>query len=196
METGRRVEIENRRLLLDDFLKVEEAVVRYEQFDGGLSRWVRRLRVDRGDSVAALLFNVDTQRLLLVDQFKFPTLGPGSGWIVETVAGGVEEGESPIAAIRREVREEMGYDLAHVDHIATFYVSPGGSSERIFLYYGEVNEGARVGMGGGLVAEDEDIQVREYTYDEACAALDAGELVDAKTIIALQWLRGRMGSSG
>jgi nudix-type nucleoside diphosphatase (YffH/AdpP family) len=185
------VEILHREILLDDFFRIDAATLRYERFDGSLSEPVRRIRLDRGDSVASLVVHSGTGAVLLVDQFKYPTLGAGDGWIVEVVAGMMDPGETPEAAIRREVREEIGYELTHIEPVSTFFLSPGGSSERIFLFYGEVTSDSRVGPAGGLAGEGEDIAVREYPIPEAFAAMDRGEIIDAKTIIALHWLRQR-----
>ena len=136
--------------------------------------------------------NRDTGAIFLVEQFKYPTLERTGGWIVETVAGMIDEGETAEQAIRREVREEIGYEAASLQPIATFYVSPGAVSERIFLYCAEVTEAGRVGRGGGVAGEGEDIAVRACTPAQLWAALDAGELMDAKTIIAAMWLRERL----
>lgn len=192
MSQDNDVQIEQRRVILDDFFKVEEAVVRYRRFDGEVSEPVRRLSLERGDSVAALLLDVARQRVVLVEQFKYPTLAEGSGWIVETVAGMIDGGEDAETAVRREVQEEVGYTPLRLEPVATFYVSPGGSSERVFLYIAEVSESAKTGTGGGLAGEGEDIRTREYSLVEAFAALDAGAFCDAKTIIAIQWLRRRI----
>lgn len=186
-----RVEVYSTKLVLDDVFKVEEADLSYERFDGTMSSRVRRLKLERGDSVAALLYNVDSHRLLLINQFRYPTYGLGAGWLIEAIAGMVDKGESPEEAARREVEEETGYEVLSLEHVATFFLSPGGSSERIVLYYGEVTNATRPGAGGGLVGEGEDIALRGYTLDEAWAALDEGTIQDAKTIIGLQWLRQR-----
>jgi nudix-type nucleoside diphosphatase (YffH/AdpP family) len=192
-QVPRAVRILHQETLLDDFFRVDVATLQYERFDGSLSEPVRRLRLDRGDSVAALIVHTGTGCALLVEQFKYPVLGvgDGDGWIVEVVAGMVDHGETPEAAIRREVREEIGYELAHLERVSTFFVSPGGSSERVFLFYGEVSADDRTGPPGGITAEGENIAIREYRIPEALAAVERGEIVDAKTIISLYWLRQR-----
>jgi ADP-ribose pyrophosphatase len=126
--------------------------------------------------------------VLFTEQFRFPALEKGPGWLLEIIAGMIDAGEAPEGALRREIAEELGYGVDRVEHIATFYVSPGGSSERIWLYYAEVSEGGRVSEGGGLPGEHEDIRVVSLTAEEARTALADGRLVDAKTIIGLQWL--------
>ncbi len=189
----KRVQIENKKLIFDDFFKIEEANLRYERFDGKMSNMVRRLNFERGDSVAAVLFNKETQRVLLVNQFKYPTYEKGPGWISETVAGILETNENPEEAIRREIVEETGYQARNLTHVATFYVSPGGSSERIILYYAEVEGIDKVSSGGGLASEAEDIQVIELSLQELWTVLESGQLNDAKTIIGAMWLRRKLG---
>jgi|SRR5215471_6932678 len=186
-----RVEIENKRRILDDFFKVEEAHLRFERFDGHMSPTVRRLNFERGDSVAAIIFNPRRQHLLLVNQFKYPTFEKGPGWITEAVAGMIAEGERSEDAARREVEEETGYRLVTLEHISTFYVSPGGSSERIILYYAEVDETDKIAAGGGMVTENEDISTVELSLEEALEQIRAGQIADAKTILGIFWLRNR-----
>lgn len=188
----RAVEVERQRRVFDGYVKIDEAVVRHRRFDGAWSDRLTRLRVERGDAAAAIVSNRDTGAIFLVEQFKYPTLERTGGWIVETVAGMIDEGESAEQAIRREVREEIGYEAGSVEPIATFYVSPGAVSERIFLFWVEVTEAGRTGPGGGVAGEGEDIALRTYTPEQLWAALDAGELMDAKTIIAAMWLRARL----
>jgi len=188
----KRVIIESLKRVFDDFFKIDEAYVRYEQFDGQLSEPRRFLSFERGDGVAAVLFNRTTERVILVNQFRYPAYTHGPGWLVETIAGMLGSGEDPEVAMRREILEETGYQAEALTHIATFYVSPGGSSERIMLYYAEVEESHKVAGGGGLVEEHENIELREYALPALWAALEAGEIVDAKTIIGLMWLRRRL----
>ncbi len=112
--------------------------------------------------------------------------------MLEVVAGILEPNETPEDALRRELLEEIGYRAGGLTHIATFYVSPGGTSERIMLYYAEVCNTDRIAAGGGLVSEGEDIQLIEVALPELWRALDAGEIMDAKTIIGVMWLRRKL----
>lgn len=183
------VDIQSKQWLLDDFFKVEEVYLHYERYDGQMSELVRRLNFERGDGVAAILFNRESQKVILIEQFRYPTYEKGPGWTIEAIAGMLEEGEDPEVAMRREILEEVGYQVDHLRPISTFYVSPGGASERIFLYYAEVDNAAQIDRGGGLAHESEDIQALEFSLPELWQALDAGQIVDAKTIIGLMWLR-------
>ena len=188
----RKVEIENERTVFKDIFTITETHLRFEQFKGQMSQPVRRLVFERGDSVAALLLNRDTQRVILIEQFRYPTYEKGPGWLYEVVAGMIDKGEQPEDAMRREIREEIGYQTHDLTHIATFYVSPGGSSERILLYYAEVGDADRTSSGGGKASEHEDIQQVELTLPELWKMLENDEITDAKTLIAVQWLRGRL----
>lgn len=190
----KKVIIHDENRVFDDHFKIDEAHLQFERFDGTMSEPVRRLCFERGDSVAAVVRNRDTGEILLTEQFRYPTYEKGPGWLVEAVAGAVEDGEAPEEALRREVREEMGYEVAHAEPIATFYASPGGSSERILLYYAEVTEAGRVGAGGGAEAEHEDIRLVVLTPQALDARLAAGDLADAKTLVGLLWLKDRDGA--
>jgi ADP-ribose pyrophosphatase len=186
-----RAQVISRRRLLDDFFKVDEAEVSFERTDGSMTPPLRRLVFERGDSVAAVVRHRETGELLFTEQFRFPTLAKGTGWLLEVVAGMIDEGETPEAALRRELVEELGFDVVHLEPVASFFVSPGGSSERIWLHYAEVAESSRVAAGGGVAHEHEEIRKVRMSPDEARAALHDGRLADAKTIIGLQWLFAR-----
>ena len=189
----KRVVIEKLSRIFDDFFAIDEAWLSFERTDGTMSPVVRRLSFERGDSVAALLFDRDEQEIILGRQFRFPTHSKGPGWILEAVAGIVDEGESPEEAIRREVLEETGYRVDQLEHISTFYVSPGGSSERIGLYYGEVGQADHVGEGHGVESEAEDVETVKIHADRLKQAVEQGEIVDAKTLVALYWWMARGG---
>jgi len=187
----KKVEIKSRKPILNDFFRVEEAILRYERFDGRMSEEVRRLSFERGDSVAAIIVNTDTDRVILINQFRYPAYAKGPGWLLELVAGTLESGEDPSEAMRREIHEEIGYLPRKLEHISTFYLTPGGSSERIILYYAEVDESQRVSSGGGAPGEAEDIETLEVSKDELLEWLDSGKLVDAKTLVGVLWLKTR-----
>jgi ADP-ribose pyrophosphatase len=189
----KKVSIEKKSYILDDFFKVEEAYLRFEKFNGEMSERVRRFSLERGNSVAVLAYNLDTNKLILISQFRYPTYKDRHGWIIETIAGMIDEGETPEEAARREVREETGLDISVLEHITTFYPSPGGSSEQIFLYYSEVSgESTNHNNTGGLVHEGEDIMSLEIALEDALRKIRSGEIIDAKTIIGIYWLENRL----
>ena len=188
----KEVLIEEKKFVLDDFFKVEEARLRFEQFNGEMSPLIRRLSFVRGDSAAILAFNLDTQKIILINQFRYPTYDNGHGWTTEVIAGMVDKGELPKESAQRESMEESGLTVSAFEHISTFYPSPGGSSEQIFLYYAEVSgEYAKYNKTGGLAAEGEDILSLEISLEDALDKIKTGEIRDAKTIIGIYWLENR-----
>jgi nudix-type nucleoside diphosphatase (YffH/AdpP family) len=188
----KKVVIDSKRFVFDDFFKVEEAQLQYELFNGEMSIPVRRLSLERGDSVAVLVFNLDTQKIILINQFRYPTYKNGQGWVTEIIAGMVDEGEKPEESARRELLEEAGLTISSFEHICDFYPSPGGSSERVFLYYAEVcGKFAVYSRTGGLPGHGEDIMTMEVTLEEALNKIKTGEIVDAKTIMGILWLENR-----
>ncbi|UZR95592.1 NUDIX domain-containing protein [Chondrinema litorale] len=188
----KKVNIFNRKWLLEDFLKVEEVQLEFEKVDGEMSNRVRLLSLERGDSVAALIWHTSLQKFIITKQFRLPAYNKGEGWILEIIAGGLKKGEDPAEAIKREVEEEIGYLPTEVEHINTFFVSPGGTSERILLYFGKIDEDAKVHNGGGLDDENEDIELMYFSADEFITAVENGTITDAKSIIAGLWLKSNL----
>jgi nudix-type nucleoside diphosphatase (YffH/AdpP family) len=196
--TGRAV-IKGQRRLFDDFFKIDEFLVSHRQIDGTMSSAQRRLVFERGDSVALLLFNRDQRAVLLVEQFRAPALiarrrddpTTTDGWLLETLAGMVDAGESPDATAVRETLEETGYRVSKPELIGRFFVSPGGTSERVFLYFAEVSDSDRVANGGGI--DDEDIRVMSIGLDDLLQQLAQGLIEDAKLAISAYWLQRRLG---
>jgi ADP-ribose pyrophosphatase len=194
-----RAVIARQQRLFDDFFKIDELLVTHRQIDGTTSSVQRRLVFERGDSVAVLLFNRDRRAVVLVEQFKAPTLiarrrddpATTDGWLVEPLAGMIDTGEAPEAAAIRETLEETGYRIREPELIGRFFVSPGGTSERVFLYFAEVGDADRVGMGGGI--DDEDIKVLDIGLEELFEQLACGLIEDAKLAIGAYWLQRRTG---
>lgn len=168
--------------------RIDEAELRHEKYNGEMSKKITRLSLERGDSVAALMHNAEQDTIVLIEQFRYSTLEKGSGWIVELPAGMIEGDEDPKNTTIREIEEETGYRVRLLHHLFTFFLSPGGSSERIFLYYGRVNPEQQINEGGGLDNEDEDIKTMHVKIDDALKMMHNREITDAKTILALQWL--------
>lgn len=167
--------------------RIEELKLQHERYDGTMSAEITRLVLDRGDSVAMLLHDPEKDSILLCEQFRAPTLDKDSGWLVEVPAGVLESGEDPAECARRETTEETGYAPRSLRGIGCVYLSPGGSSERIHLFYAEISLADQIGAGGGLTKEGEDIRLIQLPVKEAFAKAAAGEIQDAKTLIAIQW---------
>lgn len=153
-----------------------------------MSAPVQRLVLERGEAAAVLLHDAAAGCVLLCEQFRAATLEHGSGWLLEVPAGMLDEGETAEDCAHRETLEETGQGAGSLTRIATVYPSPGGSSERIHVFYGCVTLRSDLPERGGLADEGEDIRVVLMPADDAFAMLRRGEVADAKTVIALQWL--------
>jgi len=185
----RRVDIIQRETAFERFIfRIEELTLRHETFDGAMTAPLKRLVLERGDAVAVLLHDPLRDCVLLCEQFRAATLSRGSGWIYELPAGIIDEGETPETSARRETLEETGQAVGDLTAIATVYPSPGGSSERIHIYYSRVTLDTGLPDRGGLAEEGEDIRIVLVPTDEALARLRENRVEDAKTVIALQWL--------
>ena len=180
--------------------RIVRAKLQYRRFDGQMSAPITRINFERGDSVGVLLYDPQDDAVILVRQFRYPvyaSLDPdereGDGvkraWLLEIVAGVIDEGRAVKEVANKELLEEAGYRVkGELQPIATIYPSPGGTSERIHLFLGEVDHRQHVGKGGGVAAEGEDTQIVVLPFHEAMDMAARGEIRDAKTIIALQHL--------
>ena len=176
--------INKEKTVFDDHYKIIEAEVTYDTFEGS-SITTRRLAFERGDSVAILLLEKDSDSILLTNQFRYPTCKHQDGWLLEIPAGSLEKNEKPEDCIKREVMEELGYKIEKPTLIHTFYTSPGASTERMFLFFAEVSQKDKIEKGGGMQDENEDIQLVKIPMDKIPSEIS--ESKDAKTILALQW---------
>ena len=180
-----RYEIQREEDVFKGFFRVVRADLRYERPDGTMSEVVDRLSVERGDAAAILVQERSSKKLVLVRQFRYPTVRHGEPFPLEVVAGAMDEGESPEEAARRETREELGYEIAQLAKICEFYASPGGLSEKIHVFFAEVDASGRMNSAGGL--EGEDVEIVQLTPDEAKNLLEQGEIRDVKALVALTW---------
>jgi GDP-mannose pyrophosphatase NudK len=155
---------------------------------GGIQSQEREV-YDHGNAVAALLYNKVKRTVLLTRQFRLPAyLNDGDGMLWEACAGMVEKGEEPEATMKREIREEVGYEITALQKIYEVYSSPGSLKELLILFVGEYNPDQKVSEGGGLKEEGEDIEVVEMPLQEALKKANSGEIKDAKTVLLIQWL--------
>ncbi len=183
------------RRVFDGFLKVDEVTVSFDRISGpGRIEGQKRLVLERGDSAAAIIHDIDTDEVLLTAQVRVATIAKGPGIIREVVAGSIEAGEAPELCMIREIEEEIGYRVAKsaLKRIGMFYVSPGGTSERIVLFYARVKASQRVNEHAtGLASEGEDIALVRMKREAFVKQALSGKIDDAKTLIAGLWLANR-----
>jgi ADP-ribose pyrophosphatase len=188
--TDPRVEILDKTVCYDGFFRLERYRLRHRLFSGAWSPVLTRELFERGHAAAVLPYDPALDVVVLVEQFRIGALeAPGSPWLLEIVAGVIDHpGETPEDVVRREAVEEANCQIQELVHIYDYFVSPGGTSERISLFCGKVDA---AGAGGlyGLADEAEDIRVIVVPFTEAIAQLQAGKIKAAAPIIALQWLQ-------
>jgi GDP-mannose pyrophosphatase NudK len=157
--------------------------------------WRERTReiYDNGNSAAILPYDAERGTVLLTRQLRLPIyLQDGLESSMEACAGKLD-GEKPETRIVKEMEEELGYRIAKVERLFELYVSPGALMEKIVFFTCAYSPADKVSAGGGLPEEGEDIEVIETTLKQAAAMIAAGELIDAKTVILVQYLRERVG---
>jgi ADP-ribose pyrophosphatase len=185
-----RVQILEKTVCYDGFFRIARYRLRHRLFRGGWSREITRELFERGHAAAVLPYNPLLDAVVLIEQFRIGALEtPGDPWLLEIVAGVIDHSEeTPEDVVRREAVEEANCHIQDIVHICDYFVSPGGTSERISLFCGKVDA---VGVGGvcGLEEEAEDIRVTVVPFPEAIAQLQAGNIKSAAPIIALQWLQ-------
>ncbi|MFC7357710.1 NUDIX domain-containing protein [Jejudonia soesokkakensis] len=177
--------VENEQVVFDDHYQMLKAKVTYDTFKGSEIS-TNRLAFYRGDSVAILLYEAESDSVLLTKQFRYPTTKHQQGWMLEIPAGSMEKEECPLTCIKRETLEEMGYQLHQPQQIYSFYPSPGACTEKTYLFYAEVSEKDKVAKGDGNPSENEDIKMVKLPVSEIENWLSE-KIIDAKTIVGLQW---------
>ena len=189
MPTIHKVDKRLATCVFNDFLKIDALEVSHMQNNGVMSEYQRRLVVERGDAVGVLLYNVDTKCIVAVRQFRAPTLGKGSegGWTTEAVAGTIDQYETPERTAVRETMEETGYKIGEPKLIAQFFSSPGGSSERVYLYCAKVRNADKIGKGGGI--NDEDIETLNIPVEELFKLVRSNAIEDPKLLIGALYLQ-------
>ncbi|MDO9270668.1 MAG: NUDIX domain-containing protein [Methylobacter sp.] len=184
----KQFEVLNKEIIYQGFFRVEKYRLKHTMFGGGWSSEITRELFMRGSCVAVLLYDPHADKVVLIEQFRTGAiLNPDKAWLVEIVAGAIEEGESAEEVAYRESLEEAGCEIQQLMVINEFYTTPGGSSEWITLFCGKVDS-TQVGGIYGLDHEDEDILVRAVDFDEAYLMLENGDIESAIPIIAIQWL--------
>ena len=155
----------------------------------GNGEWQTQTRevYDRGNAAALLPYNLAGRTIVLVRQFRLPAyLNGHDDFLIEAAAGMLDDA-SPEERIRAEAEEEIGYRLHDVKKVFEAFMSPGAVTEKLHLFVAEYEASMRIGSGGGLADEGEDIEVLELPINSALAMITDGRIVDAKTIMLLQY---------
>jgi nudix-type nucleoside diphosphatase (YffH/AdpP family) len=150
---------------------------------------LKRELYDHGNAAALLPYDPSRGTVILVRQIRFVTYLNGYAHPLLEVCAGMLDRDDPETAIIREAEEEIGYRISSPRRVFDAFMSPGCFTERISFFVATYAAADRIGRGGGLADEGEDIEVVEMPLDDAVALIAAGEIVDAKTILLLQWAK-------
>lgn len=184
-----KVNILQTDILSDNWYTLRKITYEYLKKDG---TWERQNReaYDRGNGATILLYNKAQKTVILTRQFRLPTFlnGNESGMLIETCAGLLDK-DNAEDCIRRETEEETGYKISEIKKVFEAYMSPGSVTEILYFFIAEYSKSMKVTAGGGIAAEQEEIEVLEMHIDKAMELLYNGEIRDGKTIMLLQYLK-------
>jgi nudix-type nucleoside diphosphatase (YffH/AdpP family) len=186
MSVAERVRVHDVKLLSDNWYVLKTTRFDFLRRDG---QWQTQQRetYDRGNGAAILLYNLPRRSVVLTRQFRYPAFVNGHDDLMVEVPAGVLDAATPEACIRAEAEQEAGYRVRAPRKVFEAFMSPGAVTERLHFFVAEIAAADRVGAGGGLEHEGEDIEVFDCPFDDALAMVARGEIVDAKTILLLQW---------
>jgi len=176
-----------KKVLSDNWYILNKYTYDYHREDGTWETHEREA-YDRGNGAAILLYNKDKGTVVLTKQFRMTTYvnGNDDGMMIEACAG-LLDGDNPEDCIRKEVEEETGYAVTDVRKVFECYMSPGSVTEILYFFVGVYEDYMKISEGGGAEDETENIEVLEYTLNNALAMIKSGEIKDAKTIMLLQY---------
>ena len=184
------IEVINKQQVFNGFFKINTYTFKHRLFSGDWSDEITREVFERGNAAAVIPYDPSRDEVVLIEQVRIPTIESSSQpWLLELVAGMIDkQGEDSVEVVKREAQEEAGVTIGRCDFIMQFFVSPGGTSEALDLYVGEVDSSTAHGVHG-LASEDEDIRVHVVSRETAYNMVQTGRINNASTIIGLQWLQ-------
>ena len=181
-----RVKIVGETLLSDNWGTLKRYEIDYRFADGSSQRLMREV-YDRGNAAVILLVDPERETVILTRQFRFPVHLCGDDPALIEACAGLLDGLTPEACARKEAEEETGYRVGAAIHLFDSYMSPGSVTEKLSFFIGSYDPRSRISAGGGLAHEGEEIEVLELPLKAAIEMVARGEIIDAKTIMLLQY---------
>ena len=159
------------------------------QFKNGDWKRLSRETYNRGNGAAILLYNTEKGTVILTRQFRMPIYenDPKDSMSIEACAGAIDGSDTPLETIIRETEEEVGYRIKSAEQVLTAYSSPGALTEKMYLFIAAYTDDMKVNEGGGLESENEEIELMEIPFKTAIAMIKDETIIDAKTIMLLQY---------
>ena len=182
------IQVLEKEAVFKGYFKVDHYRLKHRKHSGDWSREISREVFERGHATAVLPYDPDLDKVILIEQFRVGALAAGRpAWLIEIVAGIIEEGETPQDVARREAVEECGSQIGQMEMISDYLVSPGGTSETVTLYCAHC-DAANAGGIHGKDDEDEDIRVIPLPFDDAYDMVKDGRIANGAAVIAILWL--------
>ncbi len=181
-----KFEVLKREVVYDGFFKMLKLKVSHSLFGGGNSAPYTRELFDRGHAVAVLLHDPVLEQIVLIEQFRIGAIDSDNPWVLELVAGMVEEGEQPEDVVSREVEEECGTPVGELQFIADYYSSVGACSETTSLYYSSIDARKFEGIHG-LGSENEDIRIVKMSTADFIVKVKQNNFCSASLVTAGYW---------
>jgi len=183
------VKIVKTEILSDNWYTLRKITFEYTKPDGTVEVQSREA-YDRGNGAVILLYNQLKGTVILTRQFRLPTYINDniSGMMIEACAG-VLDNDDPETCIRRETMEETGYEINEVRKVMEAYMTPGSVTEKLHFFIASYSSAMKKGEGGGVDQEHENIEVLEMDIDQALKMISQREIIDAKTIMLLQYVK-------
>jgi nudix-type nucleoside diphosphatase (YffH/AdpP family) len=181
-----RIRVKDVRVLSSNYATLKDTTFEWRRANG---EWQTQTRetFDRGNAATLLPYNLMQRTVVLVKQFRYPAYVSGYDDLMIEAAAGLLDNEAPEVRIRAEAEEEIGYRLGEVRKIFEAFMTPGAVTEKMHFFVAEYEPAMKIGSGGGLASEGEDIEVLELPIEQALAMVEDGRIVDAKTIMLLQY---------
>ena len=186
MTVSDRIRVKSVRVLSNNYATLKDTTFEWRRANGKWQTQTREI-FDRGNAATLLPYNLKQRTVVLVRQFRYPAYVNGYDDLLIEAAAGLLDDKTPEARIRAEAEEETGYRLGDIRKIFEAFMSPGAVTEKLHFFVAEYEPAMRIGSGGGIAAEGEDIEVLELPIDQALAMIGDGRIADAKTIMLLQY---------
>ncbi|HDR1344019.1 TPA: ADP-ribose diphosphatase [Pasteurella multocida] len=185
------IDILKEETLYQGFFQLKKIQFKHKLFAGGYSGVVTRELLVKGAASAVIAYDPIKDAVVLVEQVRIGAYQPDSAqspWLLELIAGMVEEGEKPEEVALRESEEEAGVQVQDLQHCLSVWDSPGGVLERIHLFVGKVDSTTVKGLHG-LSEENEDIRVHVVSREQAYQWVNEGKIDNSIAVLGLQWLQ-------
>ena len=179
-----------KRVVYKGFFSVEEHDLSYRKFNNQQSSIITRSALISSDAVIVLPYDPVNDRILLIEQFRAGPYvkGDENPWVLEPIAGLIDEGETPESAGIREAEEEAHLEIKRLELVARSYPSPGISTEFFHQYIGIVELLDSSDLIAGLSSENEDIRSHIFEYEQFFEMIESGKVNVGPLILLGLWL--------